>query len=115
VCVKNIPVAIAGIYENCSNLKQQNAPHKNKILHMPSVIVAPIVTKIGLSGSTIKAPNVMFHNSHFGGSVAGGMEDRQTNMANVMRTFHQLFVRNALETGEEVKIGKRRDIKRKQN
>jgi hypothetical protein len=29
--IKNISVAIAGIYENCSNLKQQAAPLKNKM------------------------------------------------------------------------------------
>jgi hypothetical protein len=27
---KNIPVAIAGIFENCDNLTQQDAPHKTK-------------------------------------------------------------------------------------
>jgi hypothetical protein len=29
--IKNIIVAIAGIYENCSNLTQQDASLKNKI------------------------------------------------------------------------------------
>jgi hypothetical protein len=28
--IKNISVAIAGIYENCSNLTQREAPLKNK-------------------------------------------------------------------------------------
>jgi hypothetical protein len=28
--IKTISVAIAGIYENCSNLAQQDAPLKNK-------------------------------------------------------------------------------------
>jgi hypothetical protein len=34
------------------------------------------------------------------------MENRQTNMANAMRTFCQLFVRNAPSTGQEVRRGK---------
>jgi hypothetical protein len=28
--MRNISVAIAGIFEKCGNLRQQDAPHKNK-------------------------------------------------------------------------------------
>jgi hypothetical protein len=28
--IRNISVAIAGIFEKCGNLTQQDAPHKNK-------------------------------------------------------------------------------------
>jgi hypothetical protein len=30
--IKNISVAIAGMYENCGNLAQQDAPLKNKFV-----------------------------------------------------------------------------------